>query len=303
MLRLLEGNVYKVDNAVIMAAGMSSRFAPLSYEKPKALIEVKGEVLIERQIRQLIEAEIPQIYIVVGYKAEQFEYLQKKFGVCIVRNEEYLTRNNNGSIYAVKDIIRNTYICSADNYFNENPFEKEVEESYYAAVYANGATNEWCMQTDDKGYISQIDIGGRDAWYMLGHAFWSEEFSKKFIDILMEEYSYSETRDLLWEGILNKHLSQLKMMIRKYPNDYIYEFDTLDELRLFDNTYVKDTRSEILKDIAKQVQGAEEEIKDIVAYKNTEDLVAGIRFVFRKKQYNYNYLDKKVKVWCNDENI
>ena len=37
----------KVDNAIIMAAGTSSRFAPLSYERPKALIEVKGEILIE----------------------------------------------------------------------------------------------------------------------------------------------------------------------------------------------------------------------------------------------------------------
>ena len=42
-----------VNNAVIMAAGTSSRFAPLSYEKPKALIEVKGEILIERQIKQV----------------------------------------------------------------------------------------------------------------------------------------------------------------------------------------------------------------------------------------------------------
>ena len=41
-----------VDNAVIMAAGTSSRFAPLSYERHKGLTEVRGEVLIERQIRQ-----------------------------------------------------------------------------------------------------------------------------------------------------------------------------------------------------------------------------------------------------------
>ena len=46
--------MYNVDNAIIMAAGVSSRFAPLSYEKPKALITVNGEVLIERQIRQLL---------------------------------------------------------------------------------------------------------------------------------------------------------------------------------------------------------------------------------------------------------
>ena len=39
---------YKVDNAIIMAAGLSSRFAPLSYEKPKGVLTVRGEVLIER---------------------------------------------------------------------------------------------------------------------------------------------------------------------------------------------------------------------------------------------------------------
>ena len=55
--------MYGVDNAVIMAAGTSSRFAPLSFEKHKALIEVRGEVLIERQIRQLREVGIKDIYI------------------------------------------------------------------------------------------------------------------------------------------------------------------------------------------------------------------------------------------------
>ena len=43
----------KVNNAIIMAAGTASRFAPLSFEVHKALIEVRGEVLIERQIKQL----------------------------------------------------------------------------------------------------------------------------------------------------------------------------------------------------------------------------------------------------------
>ena len=59
----------KVDNAIIMAAGTSSRFAPLSYEKPKALIEVRGEVLIERQIRQLREAGIEEV--VVGGESDR----------------------------------------------------------------------------------------------------------------------------------------------------------------------------------------------------------------------------------------
>lgn len=66
-------------NAIIMAAGTSSRFVPLSAERPKGLLEVKGEVLIERQIRQLKEAGIADITLVLGYKADMFAYLRDKY--------------------------------------------------------------------------------------------------------------------------------------------------------------------------------------------------------------------------------
>ena len=46
---------YKVDNAIIMAAGYSARCMPLSNILPKGLFRVKGEILIEREIRQLQE--------------------------------------------------------------------------------------------------------------------------------------------------------------------------------------------------------------------------------------------------------
>ena len=94
---------YKVDNAIIMAAGASSRFAPLSYEMPKALIPVRGEVLIEREIRQLKEAGVPEIILVVGYRKEQFAYLADKFGVKIIENPDYNIRNNNSTIHAVRE--------------------------------------------------------------------------------------------------------------------------------------------------------------------------------------------------------
>ena len=58
---------YKVENAMIMAAGKGTRFVPLTYEIPKGLLRVKGEVLIERQIEQLRKAGIHNITVVVGY--------------------------------------------------------------------------------------------------------------------------------------------------------------------------------------------------------------------------------------------
>ena len=94
---------FKVDNAIILAAGLSSRFAPISYEKPKGLLHVRGEILIERQIRQLQESGIDDITVVAGYKKEYFFYLEEKHGVSIVVNEEYATRNNHSSLMVVRE--------------------------------------------------------------------------------------------------------------------------------------------------------------------------------------------------------
>lgn len=282
-----------VNNAVIMAAGTSSRFAPLSYEKPKGLIEVKGEVLIERQIRQLREAGVRDIYVVTGYLAEQFAYLISKYDVKIVYNQDYLTRNNNASIWAVRDILKNTYICSADNYFAQNPFEKKPEDSYYASVYAEGYTKEWCLKENVNGYISSVNIGGYKSWYMIGHTFWSEEFSRRFFKILEAEYYLPETAGKLWEEIYVAHLDVLKMKIRKYNNGDIYEFDTLDELRSFDGSYQNDSRSTIMRNIADSLKVSESEIVNINAIKGTNASVIGFDFNVKDKSYRYFYQNKQ----------
>lgn len=287
---------YKVDNAIIMAAGTSSRFAPLSFEKPKALITVKGEVLIERQIRQLKEAGINQIILIVGYKKEQFYYLKDKYGVIVVENNDYSIRNNNSSIYAVRNYLGNSYICSADNYFAVNPFENEVDDAYYAALYSDGSTSEWCMQTDENGYVNNVQIGGKDAWYMLGHVFWNEKFSKRFVEILLDEYELPETAGLLWEAIYMKHLDELKLKVRHYDDDSIFEFDSLDELRKFDTSYISNTRSSILKKIANELYCSEAEIIDIRVVKGIEGTeAAGFTFYNNSVQYQYNYGTKKLR--------
>lgn len=285
--------MYKVDNAIIMAAGTASRFAPLSFERPKALIKVKKEILIERQIRQLKDAGINEIIVVTGYMAEQFDYLEEKFGVTLVHNPLFLTRNNNSSIYAVKDYLKNSYICSSDNYFLDNPFEKMVDESYYSAVYASGETDEWCIETEND-VIKKVVVGGKDSWVMLGHVFWSEEFSRQFLDILLREYELPDTYDKLWETIYIEHIDELRMKMRKYPEDYIFEFDTLDELRAFDSSYVEDTRSAIIKEIARKLEIKERDIKNVKAFKDDNNSATGFTFDADKK-YRYYYSTKKLE--------
>ena len=290
-----EGAQMKVDNAIIMAAVTASRFAPLSYEKPKALIEVRGEVLIERQIRQLRDAGIEEIVVVTGYKAEQFEYLRDKYGVVLVHNPDYLTRNNHASIHVAREYLKNSYICSSDNYFLSNPFESEVDESYYAAVYMEGETEEWCI-TEEDGWIEDVEVGGHDSWVMQGHVFWSESFSRSFIHILEEEYDLPETADQLWEAIYIEHIHELPMKIRKYPAAFIFEFDTLDELRCFDASYINDTRSAILKRAAAELSVEEKEIRSVKSFKNENNAAAGFTFETGESKYKYHYATQRMEV-------
>lgn len=291
----------KVDNAIIMAAGTSSRFAPLSYEKPKALIEVKGEILIERQIEQLKEVGINKIIVVTGYKAEEFEYLKGKYGVELIHNSQFLNRNNNESIYVAKNYIRNSYICSSDNYFIDNPFSLYEDEAYYSALYSDGETSEWCMEEDEDGYVSKVTIGGKKSWYMLGHVFWDETFSKKFLSILNRVYDEPETANKLWEQIYIENIDSLKMKIKKYDTDYIFEFDTLDELRTFDKTYTNNTRSKILKQLAFQLDCLEGDIVDIKSYKDSDNSAAGFTFRYRTDRYRYHYETKELEVLSNEK--
>ena len=244
---------YKVDNAVIMAAGAASRFAPLSYE-------------------------VPEVIVVTGYKSEQFAYLAEKCGVRLVHNPDWDRRNNTGSIHAVRDLLGSSYLCSADNYFTANPFEPEVTDSYYAAEYADGPTAEWCMRTDADGHICHVQIGGENAWYMMGHTFWSRDFTRQFLALLEREYD-----------------DPRKMSVRRYPPEQIFEFDSLDELRAFDPSYIDDARSPILADAAARLGCGQRDITGIRAFLGGSAEAEGFTFDAPGGQYRYTYKDRKIE--------
>lgn len=121
----------KPQRAVILAAGYGLRMAPINMDIPKALIEINKENLIERQIRQLNEAGINEIYVVVGFMKEQFEYLIDKYDVRLIVNETYTTKNNLYSLHKVLDKLNNCYIVPCDIWIEKNPFNKIELYSWY----------------------------------------------------------------------------------------------------------------------------------------------------------------------------
>lgn len=276
---------HRVDNAVILAAGMSTRFVPFNYEIPKGLLVVKGEVLIERQIRQLREKGIEEIVVVVGHMKEKFEYLKDKYGVILVATTDYAEKNNHASVYAAKAYLKNTIITSSDLYFTENIFQTYAYDSYYCTVFAHGKTAERGVETDIDDRIIKTMYGDKcyDIWVTLGYAFFSERFSHNYISIMEKEFSLPETSNKFWADIQDEHLEELFMYVKRVDSNVIYEFDSLEELREFDSNYLYNSGSNIMKTLCKLLAVHENSIIGIESLKKLKPSL----FKFRCKGDTY----------------
>jgi CTP:phosphocholine cytidylyltransferase-like protein/thiamine kinase-like enzyme len=276
--------MYKVDNAIILAAGFGSRFVPITYELPKGLIPVKGEPLLERQLRQLKEKGIKDIIIVVGYLKEKFDYLIDKFGVQLVYNHEYATKNNLASLYCVRSFLKNSYILCADNWIQENIFDSTEEKSWYSCVYKTGPTSEWCVKTDNSGRIIDVTIGGSDSWVMYGPVFLSKNFSEIFINDIEKYYRMPEKENYMWENVFIDEIKRLDLYINKQDGNNVYEFENFDELRQFDPDYSNRTPNTLIKTIENVFNITENEIVNI---KNIKAGMTNKTFIFSIKDKSY----------------
>ena len=118
-------------NAIILAAGFGMRMVPINTETPKGLLEIKGERLIERTIRQLHEVGITEIYVVVGFMKEQYEYLIDEYGVDLIVAPDYTSKNNLHSLKTAADHLSNSYIIPCDIWCEKNPYSRNELYSWY----------------------------------------------------------------------------------------------------------------------------------------------------------------------------
>lgn len=278
---------YRVDNAVILAAGASTRFIPLSLEQPKGLFEVKGERLIERQIQQLQAAGIRDITLVLGYKKEMFCYLEQKYGVKFIINNSFNLKNNIESLYLAEKALKNTYVCVSDSYFVENPFNRFEYQTFNAGVSVTEKTNEMYVDTGSDGRILNMEENRSGGQILLGHAFWKKEFSDAFLALAEADRTVGKYDALFWEWMVKDHLKELPpMYFKEYAAGNIFEFDYFEELRQFDTQYLGHTHSEIIRNI-KLVFRCDEE--DIVDFRNVSKGMTNTSFLFKIDGVDYIY--------------
>lgn len=278
---------YRVEHAVILAAGSASRFVPLSLERPKALYEVRGEKLIERQIQQLRDAGVTDITVVLGYKKDMFAYLAEKFGVRLLFNPAYNIKNNIESLLVARAYLENSYICVCDSYYLENPFHRYEYRSFYAGYSSREQEDEFYCRIDAEGRIVGLDKGKQEGLLLLGHAYWQRDFAEKFTQLAEADRETGRYDDKFWEWLLKDELAALPpIWFKEYAPGAIREFDFFEQLRQFDVGYVNHTRSDIIRNI-KLVFRCEEE--DIIDFRTVREGLTNISFIFSIDGTQYIY--------------
>ncbi|WP_031556599.1 NTP transferase domain-containing protein [Lachnospira multipara] len=224
--KILDNN--KVNNAIILAAGYGMRMVPINTELPKGLIQVRGETLVERLIKQLHEAGITKITLVAGFMKELYEFLMDEYDVDILVNPMYHERNNLHSLALASRLINGTYIIPCDMYFEENPFRKSELYSWYAV-------------DETKDYDSYVEVTRKLSYryikhngnHMLGLAYISTKDSKDMVEIIGFRDADPSFYKAFWEDAFIRD-NEMIFNTRIINSSEVTEINTYEQLRDFD---------------------------------------------------------------------
>lgn len=249
-------------NAIILAAGLGMRMAPINTEISKGLLEVDGEPLIERLIKQLNEVGIRQIYIIVGFMKEQYEYLIDKYGVELIINVNYNTKNNLHSMNLALEHLSNTYIIPCDIWCGKNPFSRYELYSWY--MVSDLIDDESNIRVNQKMELVNVShsMGGNT---MIGVCYLLEEQSgivREKIRQLSSDICYD---DLFWESALYEK-NRMIVLAKVVHSSDVVEINTYEQLRDLDGGS-NQLKSDAIEVICEKLKVRTDEIIDISVLK------------------------------------
>lgn len=218
-------------NAVILAAGYGMRMVPINLETPKGLLEIKGEALIERIIRQLHDAGIQEIYIVAGFMKEHYEYLIDKYQVELIVNPDYSSKNNLYSLEKALPHLLNTYIIPCDIWCRQNPFSKYELYSWYMVSDARVSSSPVRINRNHELVLVEKGCPGNA---MIGISYLEKTQTSLLYRKIRELCESGVYHNSFWEEALyqnNRMIVQAKIV----SSSDVIEINTYEQLRDLDS--------------------------------------------------------------------
>lgn len=224
--------------ALILAAGLGTRLAPITNDRPKSLVTVNGVPILFKQIENLHENGITDITVISGYKAEvlESEVHAKWPEIKIINSIDYANTNNMYSAYLGKDAVAGSdfLMMNADVFYDSSVIKALLAfESANAIVTEIGQYIEESMkviETDGRLVSISKQVTAEDAYgttidvYKFSNIGGAAFFEK------CREYIEDKKELMLWSEVaLNEILPEV--IFKACPLDGRWlEIDNLDDL-------------------------------------------------------------------------
>ncbi|OOF42137.1 CTP--phosphocholine cytidylyltransferase [Rodentibacter trehalosifermentans] len=229
-------------NAIILAAGLGSRFKEVSKNTHKALLPINGLPNIERTIKFLKQADINDIYIVTGHLAKQFDYLSEKYSCHLLYNEKYNDYNSIYSFSIAKEYFSNSYIIDSDVVLFRNIFLLQPKTScYFVLKRPKSEEKEWIPILNNEGKIIKIEVTNRPLPSLLGISFWLEDDSniiKKELRKYLSPTILNQNK-LYWDNIPMAIINQLNVGTVELSLSDGYEMDNIIQYEFILNNLIR----------------------------------------------------------------
>lgn len=121
-------------NIIILGAGQGRRLSPLTDDKPKCLVSVQGQRIIEWQLRAIACCGLSDVTIVTGYAADQVDTAVALSGtqlrVKTLYNPFHSLADNIASCWVARDLFASdTVLINGDTLFDPRILTKVLQEN------------------------------------------------------------------------------------------------------------------------------------------------------------------------------
>lgn len=232
-----------IKRAIIMAAGKGTRLWPLTKTVPKPLVPVNGCPMIETILNALMNQGIHEIYIVVGYLKEQYEYLTTQYpSVQLIDNPYYDTANNISSLYVAKEHLSDVLVLDGDQVINNAAIlSPHFSKSGYCAIWSEEETAEWLLTVDEQNIVTSCSrTGGKQGWQLLSVSRWTAKDGERLKRQLEIEFEDKNNRDIYWDDVaMFCYPDDYQLQIYPIERQDMIEIDSLEELVTMDSSYAE----------------------------------------------------------------